>query len=52
MRYLALLLAFCAPAAFAQASLNAPQTARVGAPVGITIAGSKNPQDFAARVSK
>jgi hypothetical protein len=52
MRCLALLLAFCAPAAFAQATLNAPPTAPAGAKLQITVAGSKDPRDFVTIVPK
>jgi hypothetical protein len=53
MRRLApLLLAFLSSAAFAQATVNGPATARAGAPLQVTVAGSKNPRDFVTIVPK
>lgn len=46
-----LLLAFCTSTAFAQ-SVNGPATAKVGAAVEVTVAGSKNPRDFVTIVPK
>jgi hypothetical protein len=51
-RWPALLLAFLSCAAFGQASVNGPATAKVGAPVTVTVAGSKNPRDFVTIVEK
>src|SRR5262245_57868537 len=51
-RWIPLLLAFLSCAAFGQASVNGPATAKVGAPVAVTVAGSKNPRDFVTIVEK
>jgi hypothetical protein len=51
-RWIPLLLAFLSSAAFAQASVTGPATAKVGASVQVTVAGSKNPRDFVTIVAK
>ena len=51
-RWIPLLLAFLSSAAFAQASVSGPATAKVGAQVQVTVAGSKNPRDFVTIVAK
>ena len=43
-RWIPLLLVFLSSTAFAQASVTGPATAKVGASVQITVAGSKNPR--------
>ena len=45
-RWVPLLLAFLSSAAFAQATVSGPATAKVGAQVEVTASGSKNPRDF------
>ncbi|HEY7640547.1 MAG TPA: VWA domain-containing protein [Steroidobacteraceae bacterium] len=47
-----LLLAFISSAAFAQATVSGPASAKAGAAVQITVAGSKNPRDFVTIVEK
>src|SRR6185295_200665 len=51
-RWIPLLLAFLSCAAYGQASVNGPATAKAGAPVEVTVAGSKNPRDFVTIVEK
>ncbi len=51
-RWIPLLLAFLSCAAFGQATVNGPATAKAGAPVEVTVAGSKNPRDFVTIVEK
>jgi hypothetical protein len=51
-RWIPLLLAFLSSAAFAQATVNGPANARAGAPVEVTVTGSKNPRDFVTIVEK
>ena len=51
-RWIPLLLAFLSSTAFAQASVTGPATAKVGAQVQVTVAGSKNPRDFVTIVAK
>lgn len=50
-RWALLLLAFCTSVALAQ-SVSGPTTAKVGAAVDITVAGSKNQRDFVSIVPK
>ena len=51
-RWIPLLLAFLSSAAFAQAIVSGPANARAGAPVEVTVTGSKNPRDFVTIVEK
>ena len=51
-RWVPLLLAFLSATAFAQATVSGPATAKVGAQVEVTVAGSKNPRDFVTIVEK
>src|ERR1044071_2367171 len=51
-RWVPLLLAFLSFTAFGQASVNGPATAKAGAPVEVTVTGSKNPRDFVTIVEK
>src|ERR1044072_1435978 len=51
-RWIPLLLAFLSSTAFAQATVSGPATAKVGAPVEITVTGSKNPRDFVTIIEK
>jgi hypothetical protein len=51
-RWIPLLLAFLSSAAFAQATVSGPASAKAGAPVQVTVAGSKNPRDFVTIVEK
>jgi hypothetical protein len=51
-RWIPLLLAFLSSAAFAQATVSGPATAKAGAAVQVTVAGSKNPRDFVTIVEK
>src|ERR1043165_3037911 len=51
-RWIPLLLAFLSSAAFAQANVSGPASAKAGAPVQVTVAGSKNPRDFVTIVGK
>jgi hypothetical protein len=51
-RYAFLLLVLPTSAAFGQAAVNGPDTAKAGAPIEVTVAGSKNPRDFVTIVEK
>ena len=51
-RWVPLLLAFLSATAFAQVTVSGPATAKVGAQVEVTVAGSKNPRDFVTIVEK
>ena len=51
-RLIPLLLAFLCSTAFAQATVNGPATAKVGARVEVAVTGSKNPRDFVTIVEK
>ena len=51
-RWIPLLLLFLSSAIFAQATVTAPATAKIGAQVEITVTGSKNPRDFVTIVEK
>ena len=51
-RLLPLLLVLVSSTAFAQASVNGPASAKAGAPLEVTVAGSRNPRDFVTIVKK
>ena len=51
-RWIPLLLTLLSSVAFAQATVNGPATAKVGAQVEVTVSGSKNPRDFVTIVEK
>lgn len=51
-RWIPLLLALLSSAAFGQAAVNGPATAKAGAAVQVTVTGSKNPRDFVTIVEK
>jgi hypothetical protein len=51
-RWIPLLFALLSSAAFAQATVSGPASAKVGAPVEFTVTGSKNPRDFVTIVEK
>ena len=52
VRWIPLLLVFLSSTVFAQATVTAPATAKIGAQVEITVTGSKNPRDFVTIVEK
>src|SRR4051794_14542303 len=51
-RLIPLLLIFLCSGVFAQATVSGPATAKAGAPVEVTVTGSKNPRDFVTIVLK
>src|SRR5262245_16244370 len=50
--WIPLLLVLLSTNVFAQATVTAPATAKIGAQVEITVTGSKNPRDFVTIVEK